>query len=59
MEDVTALVSFISPLGIVLIMVVLGWRSFDRLVALLDKHAIELWERIDRWLDAKENGRIK
>lgn len=59
MDDVTALVSFVSPLGVVLIMVVLGWRAFDRLVVVVDKHADQLWNRIDRWLDAKENGRIQ
>lgn len=59
MNDVTTLVSFISPLGIVLIMVFLGFRFADRMATLLDKHFDQLWNRVDRWLDAKENGRIK
>lgn len=59
MSDVTTLVSFISPLGIVLIMVFLGFRFADRMAVVLDKHLDKLWERLDRWLDGKENGRIQ
>lgn len=59
MQDVAPLVTFATPLGIVLIMVLVGWRIADRLVTLVDKHADQLWQRIDRWLDDKENGRIK
>lgn len=59
MEDVGALVSFATPLGLVLIMVLVGWDIGRRLVALLDKHFLEMWQRFDRWLDGKENGRIK
>lgn len=59
MDAINELLAFASPLGVVLVMVVLGWRFADRLVVVLDKHFDQLWQRIDRWLDAKENGRIQ
>lgn len=51
-------IAFISPLGIVIVMLILGFRFADRLASILDKHFDQLWSRIDRWLEGKENGRI-
>lgn len=45
------ILGFVSPLGILALMVYLGYRMFDRLVMVLDQHLAEVEKIAREYLD--------